>query len=118
MPLFCRGCRPGVQCLLIPEIVFLFRGIGGGEVMALTDLTGDLVRIDLTTRQILRAPCPEALLRDYLGGRGLAVRLLLEHLPASTRPLGPENMLIFASGLLGGTRMITTGRLHIGARSP
>ena len=86
--------------------------------MALTDLTGDLVRIDLTTRQILRAPCPEALLRDYLGGRGLAVRLLLEHLPASTRPLGPENMLIFASGLLGGTRMITTGRLHIGARSP
>jgi aldehyde:ferredoxin oxidoreductase len=44
--------------------------------------------------------------------------LLLEHLPASVQPLDPENMLIISAGLLGGSRMITTGRLHIGARSP
>ncbi len=86
--------------------------------MALDDFTGELVLVDLTTRQIMRRSCPEEILRNYLGGRGLVARLLLEHLPASVRPLDPENMLIFTAGLLCGSRMITSGRLHIGARSP
>ena len=86
--------------------------------MALADLTGDLLWLDLSRRKVVRRPCPEEILRDYLGGRGLVVRLLLGHLPASVQPLEPENMLIFAAALLSGTRMITAGRLHIGARSP
>lgn len=86
--------------------------------MALVDLTGELVRVDLAARRITREPCPEELLRDYLGGRGLVARLLLEHLPASVRPLDPENMLIISAGLLSGTRMLTSGRVHLGARSP
>jgi aldehyde:ferredoxin oxidoreductase len=56
--------------------------------------------------------------RAYLGGRGLAAYVLLKHLPASVEPLDPGNILVFSPGLLSGTRMITTGRLHIGARSP
>ncbi|HPU00951.1 MAG TPA: aldehyde ferredoxin oxidoreductase family protein [Bacillota bacterium] len=86
--------------------------------MGLADFSGDLVWVDLSRRQVDRRPCPESVLRDYLGGRGLAVRLLLEHIPPSVQPLDPENMLILAAGLLSGTRMITTGRLHIAARSP
>jgi aldehyde:ferredoxin oxidoreductase len=86
--------------------------------MALTDLNGDLVHVNLSTRQITREPCPEEVLRHYLGGRGLTVRALLEHLPASVNPLSPENMLVIAAGLLSGSRMITSGRVHIGARSP
>lgn len=86
--------------------------------MALAGLTGDLVYIDLAVRQVTREPCPDKILRAYLGGRGLAVRLLLEHLPASVRPLDPGNLLVIAAGLLSGTRMITSGRVHIGARSP
>src|SRR5690606_30775995 len=89
-----------------------------GGKMALADLTGDLLWLDLSRRKVVRRPCPEEILRDYLGGRGLVVRLLLGHLPASVQPLEPENMLIFAAALLSGTRMITAGRLHIGARSP
>ncbi len=86
--------------------------------MAITDLTGDLVYLDLSTRRIERKPCPENILREYLGGRGLVVRLLLEHLSASVQPLDAENVLIISAGLLSGTRMITSGRVHIGSRSP
>ncbi|NLA26663.1 MAG: aldehyde ferredoxin oxidoreductase, partial [Firmicutes bacterium] len=86
--------------------------------MALADFSGDLVRVDLTSGQITRERCPETILRQYLGGRGLVARLLLEHLPPDVRPLDPENMLIISAGLLSGTNMITSGRVHIGARSP
>lgn len=86
--------------------------------MAFVDYTGDLVWVDLTTGQITREPCPEDILRGYLGGRGLAARLLLEHISASVGALDPENLLIITAGFLGGSRMITAGRVHIGARSP
>ncbi len=82
------------------------------------NLAGDLVLIDLTTQEITRKPCPGEVIRSYLGGRGLSAYLLLKHLGPHVEPLDPENILIFASGLLGGSRMITTGRLHVGARSP
>jgi aldehyde:ferredoxin oxidoreductase len=86
--------------------------------MALIDLTGDIVYVNLGSRQITRERCPEEILAHYLGGRGLTVRLLLEHLSGSVMPLDPENVLVISSGLLSGSRMITTGRVHLGARSP
>lgn len=81
-------------------------------------LAGDLVHVDLTTGKVNTKPWTDDVIRAYLGGRGLADYILLRHLPSSVEPLDPENILIFAPGLLSGTRMITTGRLHIGARSP
>ncbi|MGB9791634.1 MAG: aldehyde ferredoxin oxidoreductase N-terminal domain-containing protein, partial [Thermacetogeniaceae bacterium] len=84
----------------------------------LEHLAGDLVLVDLTTGEILRKKCPDELVRGYLGGRGLSAYLLLRHLSRTVAPLDPENILVFAAGLLGGTRMVTSGRLHVGARSP
>jgi len=78
----------------------------------------DLVLVDLSTGEISRKPCPEQIIRDYLGGRGLGDYILLKHLGKDVAPLAPENILVFAAGLLSGTRMITTGRLHVSARSP
>ncbi|MGB9802669.1 MAG: aldehyde ferredoxin oxidoreductase family protein [Desulfofundulus sp.] len=81
-------------------------------------LAGDLVYVNLTTGEIKRKPWPEEVIKAYLGGRGLADYILLKYLSGSVAPLDPENILVFAPGLLSGTRMITTGRLHISARSP
>jgi len=38
--------------------------------------------------------------------------------PAKCDPLGPENKLIFAPGLLSGTSLVNTSRISIGAKSP
>lgn len=91
---------------------------GERGVSVLTSLAGDLLFVDLTNREIRRQPCPPEVIRNFLGGRGLGDYLLLKLLDGAVGPLDPGNVLVFAAGLLGGSRMITTGRLHITARSP
>jgi aldehyde:ferredoxin oxidoreductase len=53
-----------------------------------------------------------------LGGRGLTSIMINTEVPPNCDPLGPENKLIFAPGLLSGTTLVNTSRLSIGAKSP
>ncbi len=77
-----------------------------------------VLRVNLTTRQAIALALPEQLKRDYLGGRGFAVKLLYELLPKDTAPLSPENLLIFAAGALDGTMAAAAASLTVAARSP
>jgi aldehyde:ferredoxin oxidoreductase len=65
--------------------------------------TGKLLRVNLTTGTHRIEDIPEAWLRDYVGGRGVADRYLWEELDPTVDPLSPENKLIFATGPLTGT---------------
>ncbi len=62
----------------------------------------------------------EAVPKDYLGlgGRGLTSILINAEVPPKCDPLGPENKLVFAPGLLSGTPLGNTSRISIGAKSP
>jgi aldehyde:ferredoxin oxidoreductase len=53
-----------------------------------------------------------------LGGRALIARMLLERCDASCDPLGPDNLLVMAPGVLSGTAMPTSGRISFGCKSP
>jgi aldehyde:ferredoxin oxidoreductase len=57
---------------------------------------------------------------DYagLGGRALTSTLINKEVPADCHPLGPENKLVIAPGMLSGTAAVTSGRLSIGCKSP
>jgi aldehyde:ferredoxin oxidoreductase len=55
---------------------------------------------------------------ERLGGRALIAKTLLTEVPPQCEPLGPNNKLIFAPGLLGGTSLSSSGRLSIGGKSP
>ncbi|MGE5483808.1 MAG: aldehyde ferredoxin oxidoreductase C-terminal domain-containing protein [Ignavibacteriales bacterium] len=59
-------------------------------------------------------------LREYdgLGGRGLTSRIVLDEVRPTCDPLGPDNKIVFAPGLLGGTIVSSSGRLSVGAKSP
>ena len=70
----------------------------------------------MTQMRVEEAPLPEAW--ALLGGRALTARILLEECDATCDPLGPDNLLIFAGGVLGGTVAPTSGRLSVGAKSP
>jgi aldehyde:ferredoxin oxidoreductase len=74
--------------------------------------------IDLSRGEIKKKPIPDSLRRKYLGGRGIDVYLLYNHLAPGADPLGPENVLTVSAGLLGGTLAPSSGRCHIGAKSP
>ncbi|MBN1849439.1 MAG: aldehyde ferredoxin oxidoreductase [Deltaproteobacteria bacterium] len=53
-----------------------------------------------------------------LGGRGLTSIMINNEVPPQCDPLGPDNKLIFAPGLLSGTTLVNTSRVSIGAKSP
>jgi len=74
------------------------------------------LRVDMTHKSITTEEVPH----DYigLGGRGLTSILIDAEVPPTCDPLGPENKLIFAPGLLSGTKLVNTSRLSIGAKSP
>jgi aldehyde:ferredoxin oxidoreductase len=74
------------------------------------------IRVDLTAKKIRT----EEVAAEYLGlgGRGLTSILINREVPPWCDPLGPENRLIFAPGLLSGTPLVNTSRLSIGAKSP
>lgn len=53
-----------------------------------------------------------------LGGRGMTSKVICAEVPADCHPLGPENKLVFAPGLMSGTAAATSGRLSVGCKSP
>ncbi len=75
-----------------------------------------LIRVNMTDKTIRTEDVP----LEYagLGGRGLSSVIINTEVPPRCDPLGPENKLIFAAGLLSGTTMPNTSRLSIGAKSP
>lgn len=82
--------------------------------MALTGFCGTLLRVDLTTRTITKAPLPpETVLREYLGGIGLGMKLILDEIPPSTTPTEPAAPLLFMTGPLAGTPAPSSSNLAI-----
>jgi aldehyde:ferredoxin oxidoreductase len=52
------------------------------------------------------------------GGRGLTACILDREVPPACDPLGPDNKLIWAPGLMGGSIAPCSGRMSVGAKSP
>jgi len=53
-----------------------------------------------------------------LGGRALTSTIISQEVDPGSHPLGPNNKLVFAPGLLSGTSAANSGRLSAGAKSP
>jgi aldehyde:ferredoxin oxidoreductase len=73
-------------------------------------------RVNVRTQQFTKEPVPDSWRR--LGGRGLLARILLDEVDAKCDPLGPQNKLIFAPGLLVGHMLSSTDRISVGGKSP
>lgn len=54
----------------------------------------------------------------YLGGRAFTSRIIRQEVPPRTHPLGRENKLVIAPGILTGTPVVNSGRISVGAKSP
>lgn len=79
---------------------------------------GKIAHVDLTSGDItIEEPGRHVYVR-LVGGRALIAYLLLRDLPRQADPLGPDNLLIFAPGILQGTSLPGTGRHAVGAKSP
>lgn len=79
---------------------------------------GQLLRVNLSNGKIRKEPLREDWARDFVGGVGLAARILYEELAPKIDPLGPENKLVFMTGPLNGTMIPTASRAAVCAKSP
>ena len=80
--------------------------------------TGKILRVDLTNGEISIDRHNDVFYRTFVGGAGIIAYYLLKEVPATVDPLGPENHLIIANGVLTGIPVGGTGRNAIGAKSP
>ncbi len=82
---------------------------------------GWILVVDLGRGLVEKTPLPERWRRDYVGGSGLAARLLWEEFGlgfGAVDPLGPENTLVFMTGPLTGVPLPGASRMVAAARSP
>ncbi len=53
-----------------------------------------------------------------LGGRGLTSAIISKEVPPTCHPLGEDNKLVIAPGLLSGSAAAMSGRISVGCKSP
>jgi len=73
-------------------------------------------RVNVREQYLKIEPIPKSW--EYLGGRGLTARVLVDEVPPACEPLGPNNKLIFTPGLLVGHMLTSCDRISVGGKSP
>jgi len=81
-------------------------------------LNRKIAYVNLSTGKTSQEPVPKTIRKLYLGGRGIDMYLLYNHLQPRIDPMGPENVLLVGAGLLGGIPCLGSGRCDIAAKSP
>lgn len=78
---------------------------------------GKFAEVDLSNNKITDVVLDEKILREYVGGRGIATKILWDRLGSNwskVDPFGPENILIALTGpltgFLGGARVCVTAK--------
>jgi len=79
---------------------------------------GKMAWVDLTTPQIRVQEVPKEYTLKYLGSRGIAARILYDHVGPDIPPFDPRNLLIFSVGPFTGTPWPCGARYTVTAKSP
>ncbi len=79
---------------------------------------GRILNVDLSRGTLSDEVIADDILRNYVGGYGVAARLLYERMPAGADPLGPENLLAVFTGPLTGSPSIEGNRFVVCCKSP
>ena len=77
--------------------------------------TGKILRVNLTDKTVSVSPTDPY--KEYLGGMGIANKIMYDEVPAGTDPLSPENKIVFAVGPLTATGVPLAGRTTIASLS-
>ncbi len=80
--------------------------------------TGYQLRVDLTNLKTKIEPIPEDITRQYLGGSGYATKVLYDEMKPGIDPMGPESMIILATGPLSMNKIPGGGSIEICFKSP
>ncbi len=91
----------------------------GKECISILSMEGTMGKI----LRVKMGATPEYSIEDGaayagLGGRALTSKIVSEEVPPLCHPLGVENKLVIAPGLMAGTAAAISGRISVGCKSP
>jgi len=79
---------------------------------------GKQIRIDLDRWEAQIEDVPPELSRNFLGGVGYAAKILYDELKPGIDPLGPENLMVLATGVLSLSEVPGGGSIELCFKSP
>lgn len=78
----------------------------------------NVLHVNLTQKSFWTEVFDEKTMKEFLGARGLASYILFRDVPKGADPLGAENILVFAPGVITGTNAPTASRTTVIGKSP
>ncbi len=81
-------------------------------------INNKILRVDLTKKEFKIEEPGEKFYRKYIGGRGFALYYMLKEMEPGIEPFSPDNMLVFASSIIGGVTAPAIPRLTVCGKSP
>jgi aldehyde:ferredoxin oxidoreductase len=79
---------------------------------------GRMLRVNLSKKKAVAQSYYAELAKNYLGGRGFAVKILWDELKPGIDPFSPENKLVLAAGPLTGFALPSSGKMVVASKSP
>ena len=76
---------------------------------------GRLLRVNLSENKVTVQQISPEILKMFIGGRGLAIKILWDELEPGVNPLSPKNKLVMAAGPITGLVGPSTGKLVVAA---
>ena len=79
---------------------------------------GKNLRVNLTNSKISEDPLSEDIAKKYVGGKALSAKILFDELKPGIDPLGPDNKMVIAAGVMGAVPFSGNSRFSVCAKSP
>lgn len=79
---------------------------------------GKFLRVNLSKRKVEAEPLPLQVAKDFIAGRGFGIKYLYDELDPNVDPLGEQNKLVLATGVLSGTPAQSVSRWLACTKSP
>ena len=77
-----------------------------------------LLRVDLDQKKLVSEDLQEEVMRKFIGGSGIASKIVWEETSSTTDPFSAENRLVFATGPFTGTAVPANSRMTVASLSP
>jgi len=79
---------------------------------------GKILRVDLSKGRVSVEDLDHQAAHEYIGGRGLGIKVLFDEIDPRGDALSPKNKLLLATGPLTGTGTLAGGRYTVVTKSP
>jgi aldehyde:ferredoxin oxidoreductase len=79
---------------------------------------GQVLHVNLSEQRTWTEPLDETIVRDYVGGLGICIKLASDLILPGAAPLSPESVFILGAGPLVGTDLPASSRIYVVGKLP